>query len=437
MHKRILLVNPWIYDFKAYDLWMKPLGLLYVIALLRKNEFEVDYIDCLDRYHPKMLERIKKMSRVDEFGRGKFYSEEINKPPAYQDIPRNYKRYGMPIKVFREIIDTIEKPDRIFVTSIMTYWYPGVFEAIKILKEYYPEVAIVLGGIYATLCFEHAKRYSGADIVIAGKAENNLQNIIPVFKPISFDNLPYPAFDLYSKLDYACILTSQGCPFSCKYCAVPKLYPKFTSRDALSVITEIEHYENLGIRNIAFYDDALLANPHFISMLDEIIIREIKLHFHTPNGLHPRFLTQETADKMFKAGFKTIYLSLESTDTEVRRSIDSKVTTQEFIAAVKYLENSGFAKSQIHAYLMIGMPEIPAKTIKESIDFVNNLGVAPHLTEFSPIPDTDGFKRAGFNQDTDPLLHNNTIFPVLNNIERDDMLSIKTYLAKLRLAPHH
>ena len=25
---RILLVNPWIHDFAAYDLWAKPLGLM-------------------------------------------------------------------------------------------------------------------------------------------------------------------------------------------------------------------------------------------------------------------------------------------------------------------------------------------------------------------------------------------------------------------------
>jgi len=28
MSKNILLINPWIYDFAAYDFWMKPLGLL-------------------------------------------------------------------------------------------------------------------------------------------------------------------------------------------------------------------------------------------------------------------------------------------------------------------------------------------------------------------------------------------------------------------------
>jgi hypothetical protein len=28
-------VNPWIYDFAAYDMWARPLGLLYIGSLLR------------------------------------------------------------------------------------------------------------------------------------------------------------------------------------------------------------------------------------------------------------------------------------------------------------------------------------------------------------------------------------------------------------------
>ena len=51
---RVLLVNPWVYDFAAYDLWSKPLGLLYIAAFLRKYDFQVEYIDCMDRYHPQL-----------------------------------------------------------------------------------------------------------------------------------------------------------------------------------------------------------------------------------------------------------------------------------------------------------------------------------------------------------------------------------------------
>jgi hypothetical protein len=37
MSKQILLINPWIHDFAAYDFWLKPLGLLYLGGLLRQN----------------------------------------------------------------------------------------------------------------------------------------------------------------------------------------------------------------------------------------------------------------------------------------------------------------------------------------------------------------------------------------------------------------
>ena len=38
MSKKILLINPWIHDFAAYDFWLKPLGLLYLGGLLRANQ---------------------------------------------------------------------------------------------------------------------------------------------------------------------------------------------------------------------------------------------------------------------------------------------------------------------------------------------------------------------------------------------------------------
>ncbi|HED00998.1 MAG TPA: hypothetical protein ENN18_11580, partial [Proteobacteria bacterium] len=50
---RLALINPWIYDFAAYDLWAKPLGLLYLAAILRRNGFAVDFVDCLATRHPE------------------------------------------------------------------------------------------------------------------------------------------------------------------------------------------------------------------------------------------------------------------------------------------------------------------------------------------------------------------------------------------------
>jgi len=47
--RRLLLINPWIADFAAFDLWAKSLGLLYVGKFLIEYGYEIDLIDLLDR----------------------------------------------------------------------------------------------------------------------------------------------------------------------------------------------------------------------------------------------------------------------------------------------------------------------------------------------------------------------------------------------------
>jgi len=76
---RILLINPWITDFAAYNFWIKPLGLLYIGSLLRNNGFQVTLIDCLD-FHTK----------IKGYRDGKFYKVKIEKPLPLKSIPRNY-----------------------------------------------------------------------------------------------------------------------------------------------------------------------------------------------------------------------------------------------------------------------------------------------------------------------------------------------------------
>lgn len=95
--KSILLVNPWIHDFAAYDFWMKPLGLLYVGAILRAAGYEVGLLDCLDlTSEPQKFTPALKPPQRRDFGRGHFYKENIPKPEALRDIPRQYRRYGIP-----------------------------------------------------------------------------------------------------------------------------------------------------------------------------------------------------------------------------------------------------------------------------------------------------------------------------------------------------
>jgi radical SAM superfamily enzyme YgiQ (UPF0313 family) len=157
MKKNIILINPWIYDFAAYDLWMKPLGLLYIASVLRQNGHHVRFIDCVNFSHTllKLENKVKLFPRRSS-GHGKLPKEIIPKPHPLRNINRNYNRYGITPNIFIEELKSHNRPDLILVTSMMTYWYPGVFDVISIIKHVYPGIPIILGGIYVTLCPEHA-----------------------------------------------------------------------------------------------------------------------------------------------------------------------------------------------------------------------------------------------------------------------------------------
>jgi len=124
MKPHILLVNPWIHDFAAYDFWAAPLGLLSLGGVLRHHGVKVSYLNCLDRFHP----RAPKTDPASRCGRGPYLKTKIPNPKGLGGIPRTYSRYGIPPEWLREDLRSIPRPDLILVTSLMTYWYPGVQE---------------------------------------------------------------------------------------------------------------------------------------------------------------------------------------------------------------------------------------------------------------------------------------------------------------------
>jgi len=406
---RALLVNPWVYDFKAFDFWNKPVGLLTVANILKKLRFEIDFIDCMDRLNP----HYKTKTKTDIFGRGKYHHEVVEKPEIFKMVPRRYKRYGIPRDCFIQVIKKMPKPDIIFITSSMTYWYLGVFEVIKILRAEFPKTKIILGGIYATLCKKHAKKYSGADIIFTGPSEEHLINLLadlgyPATTELNPGHIT-PDFSLYEKLHYGIILTSRGCPFNCTYCAIKVLCPNFSIFANDVIIRQLDRFAQ-KTKNIAFFDDALLYNKKFPSLLHEIVQRQYKLNFHASNGLHCRYITEEIAHLMYKANFKTMYLSLETTNPEVQKRTGGKVSTDEFINAVKVLKQAAFPANAIHTYILFGMPGQEHEEIIDSIKLCHKLKVHAHLCEFSPIPHTKEYDKTGFDENTDPLYHNNLFY---------------------------
>ena len=424
--KTILLVNPWIQDFSAYDLWMKPLGLLYIAALLRSKGFKIHLLDCLSFASlPEKFSKDLTPPKRREFGRGHLYKEIIPKPKVLKNIPRRFRRYGVPPPILKNHVENLPRPDLILVTSSMTYWYPGVRETISFLRQNIRHVPIFVGGTYVTLCPEHAQTYSGADRILPGPWDEEKMKIIGEtldcqddWTEDAFPAWPYPAFDLYRHLDYVCLLTRCGCPFHCTYCASSRLTKGFEARSPEKVIQEIDYWrKRFGVEDFAFYDDALLMNPsmHIKPILREVIRRKMTCRFHTPNAIHIKFIDEEMADLMFRSNFKTIRLGLETANEIVQRETGGKVENPEFTRAVRYLRKAGYPSGEIGVYLLAGLPGQKAEEIAASIDFVQDTGAKPVLVEYSPIPGTVLFdkakKNSAFDLEQEPLFHNNSLFP--------------------------
>ena len=447
-HKhRILLVNPWIYDFAAYDFWIKPLGLLYLASLLRQYGFEVILLDCLDRFDPEYLAFVgPRYQKQKRFHTGKFYREVIPKPFPLRHIPRQYGRYGWPVELVQRKLRQMPQPDAILVTSVMTYWYPAARDMVQLLRSIFPGVPIILGGIYATLCPEHAEQVVQPDVVVSGEGEVSIFQVLRQFIPDvplpkiadGLDARPNAAYDLYPQLVTMPILTSRGCPYRCSFCASFLVAKGYRRRSPEKVVDEIEYYyRHHGVRNFAFYDDALLLrkHKHIIPILEGIISRKIRANFHTPNGLHAREIDVELADKMFRAGVKTIHLSFETANPQRLQDMNSKVTLDDLRMATENLEQVGFQRKRIEAYVLVGLPGQLLEEMVESMLAMHRLGIKIRLSEFSPIPGTREWERAlqleEMPEDADLLLTNNSVYPINQGTEKFRLIEQLRFLSRI------
>ncbi len=422
---KALLINPWIYDFAAHNFWIRPLGLYKIAEWLWERGVEVALVDALSSFKAP----------------GKLPRTAVPRPEILKAIPRQYSRYGMNLDDFVRFVRKASPFDAAFVTSSMSYWYPGVEKAVSILKNINPHAVVIVGGIYATLWPDHAKKHCGADLIIEGPLEKNASSIcnrLAIPKNPIRQRKKWYELKLHDGISYSGIRTAQGCPFNCTYCGSRKISGPFKPRNPDEILSELLYLHKIGVRDIAFYDDALLVDFHsrLKPVLDGLEKQAISFTFHTPNGLHARLVDSTVAYYLAKHRFKTIKLSLETTSPARQKATGAKVTTEAVKEAVTNLLKAGIHRESIGIYLLAGLPGQEVKEVEESIKFVKSLGLRPYLSEFSPIPGTPEWhklvKEGILPENIDPLLTNNTIFfRLYSKITENDW----HYLNKIRLEP--
>lgn len=468
-----LLVQPPVYDFALYDLYLKPYGLLRIGRWLSEGGWDVVCVNGLQDPAGSNQGRLRKPKRKSD-GTGKFNRHPIETPKVLEPLLRpridrgewkkRFARYGipeeelklrirhlqgeywagtgcprqahpstlergissmqseefLPVSEFKAIPVAGRSPDLILIGTGMTYWYLGVEEAVRICREAHPKSLLLLGGIYATLLPEHCRRITSPDGVMEGDDLSILQALLekrgfPV-PPLPLPNRPIPFPEVWKEAGV--IRLNTGCPLRCSYCASRALTPLFRPGDpdeAWEAFREL--YERCGTRNFAFYDDALLYRKE--EVLQPFLERVIKLQdpavrFYLPNGVHVSGLDRETARLMRRAGVVEIRLGFESASEEFHSRYDGKVKVEQFLQGVSLLKQAGYKAQDISVYLLAGLPGQRAEEVEDSIRFVKPTGVRVRLAEYSPVPSTqlweESLRHCPFPLEEEPLFHNNSLF---------------------------
>jgi hypothetical protein len=409
-----LVINPWATDFKLYDEWMHPVGLYFLISFLKHNDIDVRYFNCLERTGD---------AKSKKFGTGDFQHCDLPKPAIYRSIKRKYKRYGRPVDELKSFLRNHPSPAAIFVGSAMTYWMDGLDQTIDIIAEIHPAVPIIIGGIATTLLPGIVKLQHTGATIFGGSLTNaadvaRLRSLEPILGSLSTDGWSPGLVDAFSMLEnptHAPVLTSLGCPFACAYCASRELQGAYQSRQIDMVTGEIRMASSKGVRDFSFYDDALLYRPEerFLPFAQALHESSIKARFHTPNGLHLRWVTPEIAAVMRSLNFETLRFGYESGDDSFRQETCGKSNRELLKEKLAILRNAGFPGRTIGIYVMGGLPDQRPQTMRDEIDYVACLGARVQPVFLSPVPGTglfDHYRKDFPELSRDPHWQNDTFF---------------------------
>ena len=318
----------------------------------------------------------------------------------------------------------------------MTYWYPGVREAAELAASRYRDVPLVAGGNYATLLPDHCRSQTGAEIVAGSLDRPGLDAILRSRGlPESGGDGPLdpPSGRLPLWKEAGVLRLNEGCPFSCEYCASGALSPCFIPGDAEAAFALFDEMARGGLRNFAFYDDALLVKKEecLLPFLEKVIASGRRVSFYTPNAVHLDMLDIGTAHLMKQAGFREIRLGYESASQDFHDSYGRKYNEGGFAEAVGMLKRAGFESGEIGVYILAGLPGQEAGEVRSSIEDARKAGVRIFIAEYSPVPKSALWERCSAESRLplaqEPLFHNNSFFPMeWEGFRRPDLDELKS-----------
>lgn len=346
---KILLIYPYCLEERIQDddVQVVPIGLYYIGALLKENQYDVEILNWYD----------------------------INKTPE---------------RIEKELID--KKPDIIgFSVLHANRW--GAIEISRIAKRLNPEIKIVFGGIGASVLWKHfLTNFPEVDFVIIREGEYPFlalvrrieagnYNDLNVVKGLVFrdegkivkteaaefienlDELPNPA----KYFNFQHLSSTRGCPWACSFCGSPQFWNRtvrFHSPEYF--VSSLELLYKKGVRFFYFSDDTFtIDEKRVIKICKQIIERGIMISWFAISRVS--YINDEILSWMRRAGCIQISYGVESGSEKVRNTLNKKISTKQIKKAFSLTRKYGILP---RAYFIYGSPGESWATIQESVDLI-------------------------------------------------------------------
>ena len=293
------------------------------------------------------------------------------------------------------------------ITCLSSY-YNEVVELSKLLKK--SGITVIIGGVHPTFLPYKTLKETNADYVICGEGEKALYELLKcsgeyikgvyslknlkdenvVFEKTdiveNIDELPFPDWEQIDPKSYpiavhgtlvksqpnAVIISSRGCPYSCKFCASNNFYDKkIRFRSPENVVREIKLLsEKFGIKEFQIVDDNFTFDKERAKEICRLIVEEgIKIHWSCPNGIRADKIDDELAGLMKNAGCWYTLIGVESANEAVLRNICKGETIDAIARAIDILHEN---KIETQGSFILGLPGETEESVNESINFALN-----------------------------------------------------------------
>jgi radical SAM superfamily enzyme YgiQ (UPF0313 family) len=398
-----------------------PIGLAYLASVLRANGHTVSIFDALSFVEDNHIVSPRDYTSAD--------AEKIRQHPRWKHLVHWGASWERLENTIRE-----SRPDIVGISCMFTPYYETAYETARLVRRVAPQAITLFGGQHPTVAYHHAIQERAFDLIVRGEGEESIVAVLDAFQrgqdltsvngltffcrpgfcrcgdgprkvhvsppPVQvsdLDKLPMPATDLIDfgrYEDSTTLITSRGCPFSCTFCTVhATVGKKFRSRSPQLIIDEIRHYvEQHGVRQFRIEDDNFTFDTSRVSA----ICREIKksgldIDLYLPNGITVVHLTAELVKEMVEAGFKGLFLGLETTDPADLRRIRKGFTSVDRVReAAGWFSGEGISVS---ASLIVGLLDHPVSNIATDAARLALSGIPYGSNPFYPIPGSADYAR--------------------------------------------